>query len=83
MSKYRVWCVVNIPSPMIEIPVESPEAGARLIDEMAQIQLQNERIESNAFGLLVQADDGEWEEWEDENFDDVDALAESPKDSTR
>lgn len=73
MAFFRVWNIVNPPAEPAYFPVDSPEAGARLIDRMANEQLPDETIVCNAFGLEVQeAAGGEWEEWYDEDGRDVD-----------
>ncbi len=71
--KYRVWNIVNPPSPARYHDVETPAAGAALINTVAAQQLRDSRIGSNAFGLETMVD-GEWEEWYNEDGDDVDAA---------
>ena len=66
--------------------VNSPQEGARWINEEAAEQLANPAIQSNAFGLEM-LEDGHWTDWEgeingtyyanvDELCDDEDALQE-------
>lgn len=55
--------------------VDSPEEGAKLINLMAQEQLEDSNIAWNAFGL-EELEDG-YHEWYDENGDDVDYLCEA------
>ena len=64
-SKYRVWNIINIPNNPTFYPVDTPEEGIALIDEMANEQLKDLSIESNAFGIET-IEDGEWTEIEDE-----------------
>ena len=72
----RVWCIVNLPSFAIHVPVDSPEKAAAVIDYMADDQLTEPRITSNVFGLEVY-DFGSWIDWESELGEDLDDYMES------
>ena len=52
------------------------EEGARFITRLAVRQLQNPGTRMTVFGLETD-EDGEWEEWYDDNGDDVLVLADS------
>ena len=62
--KYRVWCIVNPPNEPTFYPVRSPEAGARVIERLAENQLEIPEIWGNVFGLEVLVNE-EREEWQD------------------
>ena len=68
---YRVWNVVNPPSRPYHVVVPDVLTGARIIKRMADRQLRNRNIWGNAFGLEVYRD-GDWEEWYDDEGEDVD-----------
>jgi hypothetical protein len=71
-----VWWIPQVPGEPFRWPVKTPKEGKLLLDCLAQydlFQLAN-RIKpdfSNAGGLNVWID-GEWEEWEDEEGNDID-----------
>lgn len=73
-KQYRVWNVINPPREGLRYPVASPEDGLRLINFLSLPQLEVDWVVSNAFGLEVLTDSGEWEEWENDDGDDVDAA---------
>lgn len=75
MKHYYVWNIINVPSKASYYKVSSPSHAAQLIDRMATKQLEDNSIDSNAFGLLVGEGDNlphpsedpemlHWEEWE-------------------
>jgi hypothetical protein len=66
----RVWNIVNPPRDPDYFPVKDHFHAMRLIDAMAESQLLIQGIDSNVFGLEV-FKDGEWEEWENEDGDDI------------
>jgi hypothetical protein len=70
MSNLRVWNIINPPTKGTFYSVESPEEGAALISKMADEQLKQSWIHSNAFGLEV-FEDGEWTDWYDDEGRDV------------
>ena len=76
--KYRVWCVVNVPSVAIHIPISNPSAAAKMIIQMAEWQLKNPDIDSNVFGLEEYVSEvdgtGTWMEWESVEGDSIDDL---------
>lgn len=65
-----VWVIVNPPHPPVRIPVKSPSEAAKLINEMAAIQLKDNDIHDNAFGL-EEWDGVEWSEWYSEDGEDI------------
>lgn len=66
----RVWNVINPPREPETHPVKDADHAMRLIDALADSQLLIREIDSNAFGLEVYRD-GDWEEWEDEDGNDI------------
>lgn len=66
----RVWCIINPPSEPLQYPVKDPFHAMRLIDALADSQLLIPGIDSNAFGLEVFRH-GDWEEWENDDGDDI------------
>ncbi len=73
---YRVWMIINPPSRSEYRAVRDPDEGARLINRVAQAHLRNPNIWCNVFGLQTDAT-GSWEEWDDENGDGVNKLADA------
>ena len=72
----RVWRVANIPNELEYYPVDSPEAGAKLVNRLAARDLRNPRITSNMFGMVVyEAADHDWHEWYGDKDQTVDKLA--------
>lgn len=69
----RVWCIINPPAEPLHYPVKDPFHAMRLIDALADSQLLIPGIASNVFGLEV-FKDGDWEEWENEDGDDIMTL---------
>jgi hypothetical protein len=74
-EEYRVWNVVNPPNAPTFYSVDSPEAGAALIDKLARMQLNSFVVSSNAFGFETVEDD-EWTEWCDEDGENIGAYTE-------
>ncbi len=72
--QYRVWRAFNIPHNMHFYAVESPEEGGKLIEKLAQLDLANPRIETNAFGLET-LEDGGYVEWYSDEDDDIERCA--------
>jgi hypothetical protein len=66
----RVWNVVNPPNEGERYPVKSPQHAHVLISALADSQLLQEDVVSNAFGLEV-FHDGEWEEWYSGDGEDI------------
>lgn len=71
----RLYCIINVPSEPTYYPVNDEQHALRLMRELSQSQLlyPDEIIMSNMFGLEVKKD-GEWEEWENEDFQTLDDL---------
>ncbi len=69
----RVWNIINPPSEPIMYPVKDVEHAMRLIDALADSQLLVREIGSNAFGL-EEYRDGEWQEWENEEGEQISDL---------
>lgn len=75
--KLRVWNFINLPSEPIYQEVSTPEEAYHYINQQALKQLTWKWVESNAFGLEVwNEDDQEWEEWMDEDYNEIDAWGE-------
>lgn len=70
----RVWNIINPPREPDIYPVKDVEHAIRLIRAMADSQLLVRNIESNVFGLEVYQDDGEWEEWENDQGEQISDL---------
>ncbi len=68
-----VWNIINIPGPAIRVPVKSPIEAYELIDQMAELQIEDDTIESNVFGLEFWNGE-EWEEWLDDDGWDISGL---------
>lgn len=74
----RVWWIPQLPAPTLTIAVPNLEIAAVLLDTLGEydlFQLENniKPDYSNAGGLEIYRN-GEWEEWEDEHGDDIDAA---------
>jgi len=76
MARYRVWNIINPPSPADFYDVASPDEARTLIDKLTKEQLQITSIVSNVFGLEEEVN-GEWEEWYDEAGADILSYEES------
>ena len=83
---YYVWNIINPPNPPTFYKVRCPEVAARVIDSMAEKQLEDDTIVANAFGLLVgsgenlphpseDADGLIFEEWENRDGEDISDAA--------
>jgi len=73
--KLQVWNVINPPNKSSRHNVATITEALTLINTMAQIQLMNPRITSNAFGLEAYDEkEQEWSEWYDEEGNDIDAY---------
>lgn len=87
MEKLRVWWMPQIEADIFYVPVQSVEAGKKLIDIFAAydaFQLQNKiKPDYCNIGGLERFNEEEktWEEWrfdtEEVYFDDVDSYCES------
>jgi len=73
IGSLRVWNVINPPCEPVWHPVETPEEGARLIDQLANEQVNDPLIFVNAFGLC-EWDGEEWTEWYDDIGNEVDSI---------
>ncbi len=74
-QQLRVWHIQNPPAPPAWYEVDSPAAGARKIEELANVDLKNRDVWGNAFGLSV-LEDGDWVDWYDNEGNDLDTWAE-------
>lgn len=74
MKNLRVWNVINPPNKAKHYKIETIEDALILINSLAQTQLKDDSIVANAFGLETPDDIGIWEEWEDEEGNDIDAY---------
>ena len=72
----RVWWIRNVPGSPEFILVESPKEATETLQSLAEADLHNRHVESNAGGLEVFEDD-EWTEWYDDEGNDIDNLSES------
>jgi hypothetical protein len=75
LGELLVWNSVNAPSEMYFYYVDSVEQAKGVINYIANVQLSNRHIISNAFGLMMVGEDEEnsleWVEWSDEEGDDI------------
>jgi len=77
LGKLIVWNAINPPSEMRFYSVKSVDEAKKTIDFLADLQLKDNRITDNAFGLMIGSEDaneeGEitWYEWEDDNGFDL------------
>ena len=70
-SNLRIYHIQN--GLTMTYPVKDPSHAKRLIEELAQSDLVNPVVEYNVFGLEeFNQETGDWEEWYDENGDDID-----------
>ena len=66
----RIWWIRNVPNfPHLHL-VRTPEEARKLLDELAEADLREPRVTSNAGGLEVY-EGGEWHEWYDEDGNDI------------
>ncbi len=72
----RVWNIINPPREPETYPVMDVAHAMRLIDALADSQLLQPQIVSNAFGLEVYQQ-GEWEEWEDDEGEGINEVKRS------
>jgi hypothetical protein len=88
-----VWNSINPPTHMRYYRVGTPNEGAQVIGHLAAEQLKDDKIHSNAFGLmrsepkvveaggdLTRVDGLEWCEWYDDEGRDVDEAFENTLD---
>lgn len=75
-GELRVWNIVNPPNSGSFFQVQSPQEAIKLINSMADTQLQCPNITSNAFGLEV-FEDGEWLEWYSGDGEDINEYEQS------
>ena len=67
----KVWWIPQIPCKAFEIPVSGPEEAKKLLDVLArydafQFEQGVRDYYSNAGGLVVFDEDGDWVDWVDE-----------------
>lgn len=80
-NELRVWWIPQVPMNPFHVPVKTVAEGALVLQVLAfydLFQLKN-RIKgdfANTGGLEV-FNDGDWEEWEDEEADGIDAYIEN------
>ena len=67
----RVWWISNVPGPAEFFVVESREKAQEALGMLAQKDMRDPTVESNAGGLEV-FEDGDWTEWYDEDGNDID-----------
>jgi hypothetical protein len=77
-TQYRVWNIVNPPNSPDYYYVNTPAEAHTLTNGLANAQLKNPAVHSNAFGFEVNKD-GEWEEWYDDEGRDLDEAFERLK----
>lgn len=70
-GELRVWYIINPPAEPTYVPVATPEHAIRTINTLAELQLTQDTIWGNAFGLQVW-DGEEWVEWYSEEGDNID-----------
>jgi len=74
----RIWWIPQVPMNPFYVPVKTIEEAVLILDTLAKydlFQLANsiKPDYSNAGGLQVMVD-GKWEEWEDEEGNDIDHI---------
>lgn len=73
MNKLRVWHSTNLFHT--EIPVSSIDDAKKIIDMLAESDLNNPNIDYNAFGLEEHdenfPENGGWSEWYNDNGEDI------------
>ena len=52
-------------------PVESPEEAIKVINKLADEQVNDESIAWNVLGLEVFDECGDWEDWYDDDYNDI------------
>lgn len=77
----RVWHIPQIPGKPFYVEVASPDEAIRIMQLLAdydyfQLKHNIKPDYSNAQGLQVYDNDGEWVDWYDDEGDDIDAYAE-------
>lgn len=81
-GKLRVWWIPQVPGPAFRCEVRDVEQAIKLMDVLAdydRFQFENsiKPDYSNAGGLEVCDESGEWSEWYDENGSDIDEVRRS------
>lgn len=76
--QFRVWWIPQVPMSPFHVTVNNPKEARLILDTLAQydiFQFENniKPDYSNAGGLEVY-EDGEWNEWHDEDGDDIDSI---------
>ena len=74
-EQLRVWHIQNPPNEPNWYDVAGPAEGIKKITELAEADLKNHSVWGNAFGLCVLDDDGDWVEWYDDEYNDIDTWA--------
>jgi len=74
----RVFNIVNVPGEGVFYPVKSVIHGVFLIECLAESQILQPEVTSNAFGLEVFTGE-EWESWDEDGQDNLDEWAEERK----
>lgn len=79
MRQLKIYWIPQVPMKSFDIPVRNLREGKLLLDVLADydaFQFENniKPDYSNTGGLMVLADDGEWEDWYDDNGDSVETL---------
>lgn len=70
----RIWRIISMPGEPEFWPVKDIEHAVALMNAMADSDLLDDTIQSNAYGLEVFTD-GDWEEWESILGEDISELA--------
>ena len=71
----EVWWVSNPPHKGERYPVQNVEEAIKKLWELAERDLAlGDLVFANAGGLEYQNEAGEWEEYHDENDDDIDQI---------
>jgi len=69
----RVWWIRNVPNQPHYYPVTNIQEAIKELKHLADFDLKNPNIETNAGGLEVLQDD-EWTEFEDDEGRDIDTI---------
>lgn len=74
-KEFRIWHNSNFGEAAFYAPVPDVETAKKQLTLLANYDLyQGDRVVANAQGLEVREGQGEWEEWENEEGDDISAV---------
>ena len=70
MNQLKVWWIPQVPGKTFEVLVDTPKEAAKLLDILGDydlFQLENDIKPdyTNAGGVMMLDDDGEWVDWYD------------------